>query len=932
MDKYRRFVVVASVLVAGSALLAVPFGAAHASEPNTLYVQSMSGCSDAGSGSQAVPYCNVQAAADVVLPGQTIEVLSTGALLNLTLTRSGTPAEPITIRNDGSATLPPLGSISLSGVHDVVLRNLAVDFATNADAIDVVGSQDITLDHFGMSQYGAASTTNAAVDIDGASSHVTVSRFGLVSSFGYDVRIHAGAQHITVTRDQFLGNAKIAGVDASGVSDLAVTGNTIHMACGPGIAVEQNGSATIENTVISESNSGSCTTSPAISVADDSTAGVTTDYNAILVAGARSRYQWGASSYPTAATFQAATGQGSHDIDLTTGTLFGMPAENSPLIDSGDASAPGEPATDLSGRAVEDDPLVTNTGTGAGTTDRGAFERMDTITPPATVAPTLGVAPLAVGVSGTASSTWSEPLTTTVDFGDGSGPQPYPDGGLSHSYTTPGPYDATVRTTDGIGTPVVSRTTHVIVATPAAPVPQLTAGPDVVTNNPALPTMISTNYARFTLSSSDPWEVTQQSVDFGDGSSQSLGGNATAAYHQYWPGTYTATLTATDVLGRTSTASATVVVGDGFFAVQPQAIYDSRNGSIDTIAAHATVSIPVGAYMGTFNDGVALDVTVLNPKNSGDVRVSPAGSATGVATVSFGTGQTAEAQVTVAEPGFNRFVNLVNESAGPIDLKVDIVGVYGASEHTYATIAPKRILDTGRSVLRVVGAPRGPFHIGVRAGKSFTLTVGGVGGVPTNVGAVELNIQTTNTRGSGALTVTAPNLVATASIQNVVWSNGQILSNQLTVPVSNGQIVLRNDGPGTADFVVDVVGYYAYGMMSVFMPAAPSQIAHGVTIAPNGTLKVNVAGRAGVPTTGVTAAQISVTTSGAGLPGYLVVSAGGSTGSYAPLTLVPAGRTQSNPILTPLDGVGSFVIYNGSRGAVTISIDLDGTYYMYPTS
>ncbi len=90
-------------------------------------------------------------------------------------------------------------------------------------------------------------------------------------------------------------------------------------------------------------------------------------------------YVWGSKSYSSLAAFQAATGQESHGRQanpgwVSTGSNFHLKA-GSPAIDSANAAASGETATDLAGKARADDPATANTGAGARAyDDRGAYE------------------------------------------------------------------------------------------------------------------------------------------------------------------------------------------------------------------------------------------------------------------------------------------------------------------------------------------------------------------------------------------------------------------------------------------------------------------------------------------------------------------------------------------------------------------------------
>jgi hypothetical protein len=97
-----------SLLAAG--MIAVPAATAHGAQSAdtaaTLYVNGLAGCSDSGAGTQAVPFCSIQAAADVVNPGQTVDIEGTAHYAPFTVTRSGMPSAPITfIGGVGAAAL-----------------------------------------------------------------------------------------------------------------------------------------------------------------------------------------------------------------------------------------------------------------------------------------------------------------------------------------------------------------------------------------------------------------------------------------------------------------------------------------------------------------------------------------------------------------------------------------------------------------------------------------------------------------------------------------------------------------------------------------------------------------------------------------------------------------------------------------------------------
>ena len=166
--------VAASVLVIGVA--AIPAAraaevtggravtAAAAATATTLYVDFNGTCNNSGPGTQADPFCTVQAAANVVDPGQTVDITAASATddpQSVTITRSGTPKKPITFAWPGTGLDPVLSPekqtgkavVTLQDVHDVTLSRLNIESCGTDDAIDVIGSSDISLANLAISHY-----------------------------------------------------------------------------------------------------------------------------------------------------------------------------------------------------------------------------------------------------------------------------------------------------------------------------------------------------------------------------------------------------------------------------------------------------------------------------------------------------------------------------------------------------------------------------------------------------------------------------------------------------------------------------------------------------------------------------------------------------------------------------------------------------------
>src|SRR5262245_19861547 len=126
-------VITTAALLSAPAVLAAPAasGALLSGPASTLYVNgAASNCSDSGPGSQAVPFCSIQAAANVVFAGQTVQVQATPGFAYgaVTITHSGTPTAPITFvgagTNGSMALIQPTASfpsVTISGATNVAL-------------------------------------------------------------------------------------------------------------------------------------------------------------------------------------------------------------------------------------------------------------------------------------------------------------------------------------------------------------------------------------------------------------------------------------------------------------------------------------------------------------------------------------------------------------------------------------------------------------------------------------------------------------------------------------------------------------------------------------------------------------------------------------------------------------------------------------------
>lgn len=908
-----RLVMVLLVAVTAAGLAT---GTAAAATPPDLFVNNAIACSDTGPGTQADPFCTVQHAADIVNPGQTVRIVEGIYLEHVTLTRSGEPGLPITFAGPVGVENPPLivgtsTALALTGVHDVAVSGL--DF-TGATAMTVTDSSDVTIGTSRLSP-GTATGITAGLTLSGATSGVTLSR-STVTAFHDGVVIGAGVTGTVITTD-FLPRNSVANVMATDAPGTVVTSNTAESSCSADVVLAgASTGSTVANDILDDVATTTTRTCPALlSVAAGSTQGTTADYNVVWATGRGGLYDWAGSTFDDPAAFDTATGQGGHDISAdpkldphNTGSL----AEGSSAVDSADADAPGELATDFDGNGRADDLLSPNTGTGSGFVDRGAFEIQDPYEfNTVSTDPVQSPAPAAVTVTAVVSNPWAEPAQYTYDFGDGSPTVTTSATSVPHTYTgQPRNIEISISvvTADGI-----HETRDVFAFTITAPAPlvaHLQASQTGVLNVRAEPTETD-SFAVF---------GTGFSTDFGDGSAPVIG--AADIEHKYTkPGTYTVTTTVTDQVGNTTTASQQVTVASGYAPVEPTRVLDTRNGTgvpqgklgpggvlTLNLAGHAGVP-PTGAT------AVVLNVTATDASAGGVLTVFPDGSPKPTtSSVNFLAGQTIPNLVTV-RLGADGAVDIANLT-GTVDVVADIEGYYldtgGALTVGFLhTNTPTRILDT-----RTSGGPIG-------AGGTRKVEIPGI-----PPAAVVLNVTVTAPSLGGVLTVW-PDGQPRPGTSDLNFTKGETTSNLVIVPVADGSIDIGNLA-GTAQVVVDMEGTYEQFVppQSGFTPTSPTRLLDtrttGGPLGAAATRTLQVAGVAGIPAD-ATAVALNVTATGSTTGGFVsVVPHGSPKPTTSDLNFTP-NETIANQVIVPIGTNGSLDLFN-LAGTTNVIVDLSGYF------
>ncbi len=206
---------------------------------------------------------------------------------------------------------------------------------------------------------------------------------------------------------------------------------------------------------------------------------------------------------------------------------------------------------------------------------------------------------------------------------------------------------------------------------------------------------------------------------------------------------------------------------------------------------------------------------------------------------------------------------IASEPAAHVSAPVVAQTATGATnEVTYGggdleSVVPSRVLDTRYGI----GAPRVPLG----ASKTLTLKVTGTGGVPSSgVGAVVLNLTGISPTSATHLTVW-PGGAARPAASSLNLAPGQVAPNLVVAGVGRGGVVNLHNYAGSVDLVADVTGWFpeASGLQTV-VPTRVLDTRSGLgapraRVGAGGVLTVELAGRAGIPATGVSAVVVNLT-------------------------------------------------------------------------
>lgn len=266
-------------------------------------------------------------------------------------------------------------------------------------------------------------------------------------------------------------------------------------------------------------------------------------------------------------------------------------------------------------------------------------------------------------------------------------------------------------------------------------------------------------------------------------------------------------------------------------------------------------------------------------------------------------------------------MSIYNQS-GSIDVVVDVFGYFSPTGDRHTALTPRRLLDTRNGV--------GGYSTDFGPQMTRSLTVAGVGGVPTSATAVVVNMTPVNATAASFMTA-FPSGGPRPYVSNLNFVAGEVGPNLGIIPIgSDGKISFFNHA-GSTDLAVDVVGYFGASGQSLYHPMYPARsldsrsgLGASSGWGPTVTKNVVVAANVGVPSdakslvgnlTGVN--QTAAT--------FETLWPSGVTRPVASVLNLVAGDTRSNAVISGIGTADSVSVYNYA-GSTDLLLDISGWF------
>ncbi|MFS0703778.1 IPT/TIG domain-containing protein [Cellulomonas sp. 179-A 9B4 NHS] len=374
----------------------------------------------------------------------------------------------------------------------------------------------------------------------------------------------------------------------------------------------------------------------------------------------------------------------------------------------------------------------------------------------------------------------------------------------------------------------------------------------------------------------------------------------------------------------------------------PEVVAVRPERRIDTPWGRQACAQVTGAPVGRTGSGAFVNVTVSGATAPGYVVVQPddgsgAPPLPGGSTVNLEPGVDT-ANATFVPLGPDGKVCVTPVSGAPVGRMLLDVTAYAVGTSGVVGVPSTRLLDTRPGGTGEVDGP-------VRPRTLHTVQVAGRAGVPADARAVLLNVTTTRVAAPGNLRVFPAGRTRPTETSTVNYVPGKDKANGTLVQLVDGKVSFWSDSGGSADVLLDVIGYTPAGSTLTAVPE-PTRVLDtrpGTRTGPlDGPLPARtgrslpVAGVGGVPVD-ATAVVLNVTVTGAtGIGNLRVHPDTEGDGSTTPpdtsvLNYVP-GRDVPNQVVVALPPSGRVALWSDTdAGPVDVVADVVG-YVTAPTA
>jgi hypothetical protein len=360
--------------------------------------------------------------------------------------------------------------------------------------------------------------------------------------------------------------------------------------------------------------------------------------------------------------------------------------------------------------------------------------------------------------------------------------------------------------------------------------------------------------------------------------------------------------------------------GSGFHRLTPSRLLDTRTGTGSPVVAGADRLVSVTGHAGVPTSGVSavvVNATVTDVSAPMDLEVYPSGSkpTTRTSNLNAVRGQTVANLVTVAVGPDGRIG--LSLSQGRSDVVLDVLGWYSApsdaSGDGYVSQVPDRRFDSRDS------SP-------ISAGSDRVVPLFS-GAAPSGISSAVVSLTALHTTGNADIELYAAGSPPARRTSNLNLRKGQTVANLAVVPVDSSGRVEVSVSKGSADVAIDLVGWFANGAPRRYTPLTPARIYDSrpsSRVTTGNDREVGVLGMGGVPSSGVDAVLVNVTSVGSTTPADLEVYPAGSPPSRRTSNLnVVAGQTVPVLVVAKVGSNGK-VALSTSQGSMHVVLDVVG--------